>query len=203
MKIRHITRLDHKVIYNILEPGTKVLDLGCGDCELLYWPVKKKGIIAQGIELDEEAIYKCVEKGISVLHGDIESGLEGFPDKSFDYVILNQSMQETKNVSFVMDEALRVGKKVIVGFPNFAHFKARAMLFFEGKAPILPSLPFKWYDTPNLHFLSIIDFKDFCEEQYITILKAYYLGKKRLIRLFPNFFAVHSIFLLQRNLPKT
>lgn len=201
MKGRHITRLDHKVIYNILEPGTKVLDLGCGDCELLYWPVKKKGIIAQGIELDEEAVYKCVEKGISVLHGDIESGLEGFPDKSFDFVILNQSMQETKNVSFVMDEALRVGKKVIVGFPNFAHFKARAMLFFAGKAPILPSLPFKWYDTPNLHFLSIIDFNDFCREQNITILEAYYLAKNRLIQFLPNFFATHGIFLLQRNLP--
>jgi methionine biosynthesis protein MetW len=175
-----------------------VLDLGCGDCDLLYWPVKKKGVIAQGIELNEEAIYKCVEKGISVLHGDIESGLEGFPDKSFDYVILNQSMQETKNVSFVMDEAIRVGKKVIVGFPNFAHFNARLMLFFYGKAPILPSLPFKWYDTPNLHFLSITDFKNFCEETNIKILKAYYLGKDRLIKFLPNLFAIHAIFLLQR-----
>ncbi|HLC15276.1 MAG TPA: methionine biosynthesis protein MetW [Thermodesulfovibrionia bacterium] len=190
--------MDHKVIYSILKPRSKVLDLGCGDCELLYWPVKKKGIIAQGIELNEEAIYKCVEKGISVLHGDIESGLEGFPDKSFDYVILNQSMQETKNVSFIMDEAIRVGKKVIVGFPNFAHFNARLMLFFHGKAPILPSLPFKWYDTPNLHFLSITDFKDFCEEKQIKILKAYYLSKNRLIKFLPNLFAIHAIFLLQR-----
>jgi methionine biosynthesis protein MetW len=195
---RHITRLDHKVIWSILKPGSKVLDLGCGDCELLYWPVKIKGIIAQGIELNENAVYKCVEKGISVLHGDIESGLEGFPDKSFDYVILNQSMQETKDVGFVMDEALRVGRQVIVGFPNFAHYKARSMIVFQGKTPILPSLPFKWYDTPNLHFLSITDFKDFCEEKKIKILKAYYLGKDRLINFLPNLFAIHGIFLLQR-----
>lgn len=190
-------RLDHKVIFKIIESGSKVLDLGCGNCELLSLAVEKKNISAMGIELDEDEVYECVEKGISVLHGDIETGLHGYPDKAFDYVILNQSMQETRKIVYVMNEALRAGKKVIIGFPNFAHLNARLMFFFRGKAPILrASLPYKWYNTPNLHFFSTLDFKDFCREKNITILKSYYLGKKHLIRFFPNLFALNAIFVI-------
>lgn len=192
-------RLDHKIIFEIIDRGAKVLDLGCGNCELLSLAVERKNITAIGIELDEDEVYECVEKGISVLHGDIESGLSGYPDKAFDYVILNQSIQETKNVLYVMDEALRVGNKVIVGFPNFANIQARLMLFFSGKVPVLKSsLPYKWYNTPNLHFLSTIDFKDFCREKNISILRSYYLGKKHPVKILTNLLSVNAIFVIAK-----
>lgn len=190
--------LDYKIIYQVIESGARVLDLGCGNGELIYLLAKEKNARVQGIELDEAAIYQCVEKGLSVFHSDIDSGLTEYPDKSFDYIILNQSMQEVKKVDFVIEEALRVGKKVIVGFPNFACARARLMLFFRGKAPITSSLPYHWYDTPNLHFLSISDFKDFCLEKKLTILAVYYLGKKRLIRFRPNLLALNAIFIITR-----
>lgn len=193
-----LKRLDHKAIYGIIEAGARVLDLGCGDGELIYSLAKGKNVNVQGIELDEEAIYKCVEKGLSVFHIDIDSGLKGYPDKSFDYVILNQSMQETKRAEFAIVEALRVGRKAIIGFPNFAYFKARFMLFFRGKGPITNSLPYRWYNTPNLHFLSVSDFKSFCKVKDIKILKSYYLGQNYPVCFWPNLFASDAIFVITR-----
>ncbi len=189
-------RLDHKIIYNIIEPGCRVLDLGCGGGELLQKLVEGNNVKAQGIELSEEVINECVEKGLSVFHSDIDSGLKGYPDKCMDYVILNQSMQETKNVVFVIQEALRVGVKAIVGFPNFAYFPARTRIFFQGKVPITKSLPYRWYNTPNLHFLSLTDFIDFCSDNKIKILKKHYLGRNREVRLMSNLFALNGIFLI-------
>ncbi len=189
-------KLDHKVIFDLVEPGSRVMDLGCGEGDLLALLVEKKGVEAQGIELKEESIYKCVEKGLSVFHGDIESGLGGYPDQTFDTVILNQSMQEVASVDFIIAEALRVGRKVIVGFPNFANIKARIDLFFLGTAPVNESLPYRWYDTPNIHFLSIRDFVNFCSEKDLSILKAVYLGKERLVRWLPNLFAQNAVFVI-------
>jgi len=195
---RDSIRLDHRIIYQTVEPGSKVLDLGCGDGELMLLLAREKNVKVQGIEIDDEAIYKCVEKGLSVFHGDIDSGLVEYPDKSFDYVILNQSMQQVKKADFVIQEGLRVGKKLIVGLPNFAHLKARSRLFFRGKVPITKSLPYHWYDTPNLHFLAISDFKDYCADRNITILNAYYLGDKKVLRFRPNLFALNAIFVLTK-----
>jgi methionine biosynthesis protein MetW len=191
-------KLDHRIILEIVEPGSRALDLGCGTGDLLYLLAKDNDAKVQGIEINEEAIYQCVEKGLSVFHGDIDSGLSEYPDKSFDYVLLNQSMQQAKKADFVIREALRVGKKLIVGFPNFAYFKARVSLFFRGKAPITKSLPYHWYDTPNLHFLTISDFKDYCKDKNIRILRACYLGHKRKVRFWPNLLALNAIFVLER-----
>jgi len=188
--------LDHKVIYSIIEKGSRVLDLGCGEGELLYPLVRDKLIRAQGIELDDKAIQECVKKGLSVFHDDIESSLNEFPDNSFDYVILNQSMQQVKKVGDVIHESLRIGRKVIVGFPNFAYFRSRFMLFFRGKSPVTRSLPYLWFDTPNVRFLSITDFKHFCKEKNIRIVSAHYLGEKKEIRFFSNLLALNAIFVL-------
>jgi methionine biosynthesis protein MetW len=189
-------QLDHQIIYSIVEPDSRVLDLGCGEGELLYPLVRDKHVRAQGIELNDKAIRECVKKGLSVFHDDIESGLKEYPDNTFDYVILNQSMQEVKKVDCVIGEALRIGRKVIVGFPNFAYIKSRFTLFFRGKSPITESLPYLWYDTPNVRFLSILDFKNFCAGKKIRIVEAHYLGKRDIVRLLPNLFALNAIFVL-------
>jgi len=197
MELKNVS-LDHRVIFDIVERGSKVLDLGCGTGDLIYLLSKEKGVKAQGIEIDDEAIYKCVEKGLPVFHGDIDTGLSEYPDKSFDYVILNQSMQQVEQADLVIQEGLRVGKKLIVGFPNFAYIKARADMFFKGRTPVTPALPFYWYDTPNLHFLTIKDFEDYCRRKRINVIEEHYLGKKGKIRLLPNLFALNAVFVLSK-----
>jgi len=191
-------RLDHDIIFRIIEPESKVLDLGCGNGDLIYGLARDKGAKVQGIEYDDNAIHECVKRGLSVFHSDIKGGLVEYPDCSFDYVILNQSMQEVKQVDLVIQDALRVGRTVIVGFPNFAYIGARLMLCFRGKAPITKSLPYLWYETPNVRFLSITDFRDFCARKRIKILGAYYLGKDRIVTLWPNLFALNAIFVFTK-----
>ena len=191
-------RLDHRIICRIVEPESRVLDLGCGNGDLLYLLARDKRARVQGIEVNDSAIYECVKKGLSVFHGDIESGLAEYPDRSFDYVILNQSLQEVKKIDWLMQEALRIGGKIIVGFPNFAFLRSRLMLFFRGKAPITSSLPHRWYDTPNLRFLSISDFRDFCREKNLKVLEAHYLGKKGRIPFWPNLFGLIGIFVVTK-----
>ncbi|MCX5714364.1 MAG: methionine biosynthesis protein MetW, partial [Candidatus Omnitrophica bacterium] len=173
-----IVRLDHRVIFDMVQPKSRVLDLGCGEGELLSLLAQGKEVKGQGIEIDEKAIYSCVKKGLSVFHGDIDSGLSEYPDSSFDYVILNQSLQQVQHFDKVLKDALRVGKKVIVGFPNFAYFKARLQLGFSGRAPVTKTLPYTWYESPNLHFFSIFDFLDYCRKNNTKIERAVYLGTK-------------------------
>ncbi len=188
--------LEYRAILKWIRQDSSVLDLGCGGGELLNLLVREKSVKAQGIEIDEQAIYQCVARGLSVFHEDIDNGLSGYPDKSFDYVILNQSLQQVKKPAVVVKEALRVGRKVIIGFPNFAHYSARFQMFFKGKAPITPSLPYEWHDTPNLHFLSISDFVEYTHRKNIKIEKAFFIGKKRVITILPNLFALIGIFLV-------
>ena len=188
--------LDHKAILEWIHEGASVLDLGCGDGELLALLVRERHVKAQGIEIDEQAIYQCVAKGLSVFHEDIDNGLSDYADQSFDYVILNQSFQQVKKPDIVLREALRVGSEVIVGFPNFAHYQARLQIFFRGRTPVTPSLPYEWHDTPNLHFLSISDFIGYCHQRNIKIERAAFAGKKRRIRIRPNLFGLTGIFLI-------
>ena len=188
--------LDHNIIVELVRPGASVLDLGCGDGVLLSRLVKEKNVKAQGIEVDAQAIYKCVAKGLSVFHGDIDSGLSEYNDDSFEYVILSQSFQQVQKPDDVLREALRVGKEVIVSFPNFAHYSARLQIAFKGKTPITPSLPYEWYNTPNLHFLSISDFIEYCGERNIRVKKSAFIGKNRSVKMMPNLFALIGIFLI-------
>ncbi len=193
---QNTARPDHRAVLEWIPRGASVLDLGCGDGTLLSLLVREKAARVQGIEIDEEAIYHCVEQGLSVYQEDIDNGLADYGDDSFDYVILNQSLQQVKRLDPVMKEALRVGRQVIVGFPNFAHYRARLQLFFLGKTPITPSLPFEWHDTPNLHFLSISDFLSYCRRRNIRIRKAAWLGQRRSVKVLPNLFAMAGVFLI-------
>ncbi len=188
--------LEYTAILRWIHQDSSVLDLGCGGGELLDLLVRERHVKAQGIEIDEQAIYQCVAKGLSVFHEDIDNGLSGYPDRSFDYVILNQSLQQVKKPDGVIKEALRVGGKVIVGFPNFAHYSARFQMFLKGKAPITPSLPFEWHDTPNLHFLSISDFIDYCRSRGIKIRNSFFVGKSGRVFILPNLLALTGIFLI-------
>lgn len=193
-----IARLDYRIIANIIPEGSNVLDLGSGSGELIEYLAKEKKAKVQGIELDEKAVYKCIEKGLNVFHSDIDSGLPDFPDKAFDYIILNQSLQEIKKIDLVVEETFRVANKVIIGFPNFANYKARYMLAIQGRSPVTKSLPYQWYDTPNVRFLSIRDFKQFCIEKNLKILETHYLGKNSELYFFPNLFARDAIFVLSK-----
>ncbi|MGE5790722.1 MAG: methionine biosynthesis protein MetW [Syntrophaceae bacterium] len=195
----HNHRLDHDIIFGLIEPGSRVLDLGCGDGALLFRLAREKGALVRGIECDEQAVQTCVRKGLSVLHGNIEGGLDEYPDRSFDYVIMNQTMQEVRKVDCAIQQARRIGRKVVVGFPNFAHFKSRLIMFFKGKAPVTDSLPYLWYDTPNVRFLSVEDFREFCLGKGIPMLEAHYLGQTGEIRRLPNLRALNAVFVLAGN----
>lgn len=192
-------KIEHKLISDWINKDASVLDLGCGDGELLSLLVSEKQVHAQGIELDKEATYSCVAIGLSVFQEDIDTGLSEFSDKSFDFVILNQSFQQVRKPDFVLKEALRVGKKVIVSFPNFCYITDRVQIFFKGRVPVTSSLPYEWYDTPNLHFLSIADFKDYCKKKNIKIEKFAFLSKTKRVKFLPNLFATIGIFLLSSN----
>ena len=187
---------DHKAILDFVTLSSSVLDLGCGSGDLLSLLVKDKQVKAQGIEIDDKAIFECVAKGLSVFHDDIDTGLPEYGDKSFDFVILNQSLQQVKKPDEVLRESRRVGKRVIIGIPNFAFIGARCQIFFRGRVPVTPSLPFEWYNTPNLHFLSILDFMEYCKKQKIIIEQARFINARGTVHFMPNLFALTGIFLL-------
>lgn len=192
-------RTDYRIIADLIRPDSTVLDLGCGSGELLTILIKEKNVISSGIELDEQAIYKCVEKGLSVFHGDIDSGIAEYNDNSFDYVILNQTLQQVRHLERTLIEALRVGSNVIVGLPNFAYLNSRFQIFFGGKAPITQALPYQWYSTPNLHFCSLSDFLWYCNHNAIRVKKAIYIGSRRRISFWPNLLAQSGIFLIKKD----
>ena len=199
MVMPNLNKVDQEIISGWVQLGSSVLDLGCGDGELLTRLIQEKRVRAQGIELSEQAIHQCVAGGLSVFQEDIDTGLAEFADKSFDYVILNQTFQQVKKPDFVLQEALRVGKKTIVSFPNFVHFRARFQIFFHGRVPVTSALPYEWYDTPNLHFLSIADFTEYCGKRRVRIEQAEYIKGDRKVRFLPNLFAETGLFLLSKS----
>ena len=160
---------EFKIIANLLPPQSRILDVGCGDGTLIEALIKEKNIDARGIELGEDNVKACISKGLSVIEGNAETELNQFPDKAFDYVILSQTLQAFYQPENVLEQLLRIGHKVIVSIPNFGYWQIRTNLLLFGKMPITKSLPYSWYDTPNLHMCSIKDFYQFCEKKKIKI----------------------------------
>ncbi|MDD3927248.1 MAG: methionine biosynthesis protein MetW [bacterium] len=199
-------RYDLQVVASLVEEGSHVLDLGCGQGELLLWLTEHRGVTARGVEISEEAVRSGIAGGLSVYHGDIDEGLADYADNSFDLVILSQTLQMVRNPHLVMDEMLRVGRQAIVSFPNFGHWSVRLHLLLQGRAPRTPSLPYEWYNTPNIRVLTIRDFHNFCAESGITILKEIpivFSGSHdgRIVRLNPNLTAQYGIYLVTRAQP--
>jgi methionine biosynthesis protein MetW len=162
---------EFKIIINLLPIQSRVLDVGCGDGTLIGALINQKGIDARGIELEENKVKQCISKGLSVIQGNAETELSQFPDKAFDFVILSQTLQAFYQPESVLNELLRIGKKVIISIPNFGYWQVRTSLLFFGKMPVTKALPDSWYNTPNLHMCSIKDFYQFCVERKITMNK--------------------------------
>ncbi|MDR0485985.1 MAG: methionine biosynthesis protein MetW [Elusimicrobiota bacterium] len=196
-KTASLAPLEYRKIASIINKNSSVLDLGCGSGELLHYLIKTKSVNGQGIEIDEEAVYSCVEKGLTVFHSDIEGGLDAYPSDSFDYVIMYNSIQQVKNVYFLIEESFRVGRKIIIGFPNFAYISARISLLF-GHSPVTKTLPYKWHDTPNLRFLSINDFQKFCAEKKYGILDSFFFAPTKTVSFLPNLTAQTAVFAISK-----
>ena len=164
-------KIEFKIIADLLPENSRVLDVGCGDGTLMNYLSKEKNIDVRGLELDEKNVETCISKGLSVIEGDAETELNQFPDKSFDYVVLSQTLQAFYNPVTVLDHLLRIGKASIVSIPNFGYWKVRADLLFFGRMPKTNSLPYKWYNTPNLHMCTIKDFYELCNDKEINMEK--------------------------------
>jgi homoserine O-acetyltransferase len=195
------TRVDYELIESLIEPNSTVLDIGCGDGELLADLTSDKNIKGEGIELEQDLVLACVNGGLPTIQRDVELGLTNYADKSFDYVILSQTVQTVREPEKVFEELLRVGKKVIVSFPNFAHWGCRAQMLFRGRAPVTKQLPFEWYNSPNIHFLSIKDFDRFCAKLGVKVEQKIPMVKTRLspVRFAPNLFAEQVIYVTSKD----
>jgi methionine biosynthesis protein MetW len=192
-------RPDLAVIADSVAPGARVLDVGCGDGALLAALRDGKGCDARGMEIDSANVAECVARGLSVIQGDADKDLAFYPDTSVDYAILSQTLQTTMRPAQVLDQLLRIGRQAFVSFPNFAHWKVRTSLLWNGRMPVTRLLPIAWYETPNIHHATINDFRDMVKERGIKVEDAWFLrGDRRCSPAAANFRAEHAVFLLSR-----
>ncbi|MEP7007950.1 MAG: methionine biosynthesis protein MetW [Sphingomonas bacterium] len=191
-------RPDLAIIADNVAPAARVLDVGCGDGALMAALRDTKGVDARGLEIDAGNVAAAVSRGLSVIQGDADSDLAGYPDASFDYAILSQTLQTTRRPDLVLEHLLRIGRHAFVSFPNFAHWRVRTSLLWGGRMPVTRLLPEQWYDTPNIHHVTIDDFRAFLREGGVTTEGAWFLsGDKRTTSAGANFFAEHAVFLLK------
>ncbi len=190
-------RGDYQIIGEIVGDGASVLDLGCGAGELMAWLEQRRNAKARGVEISPAKVRECVARGLSVYQGDIDRGLADYPDACFDYVVLSQTLQEAQQPPELLREMVRVGRRAIVAFPNFGHWSARLSLLRTGRAPKTKHLPYKWYDSPNIHFVTVPDFEDLVRKVGLTIEKSYFLRGDRRVTLRPSLFADGAVYLLR------
>ncbi|MGH9661051.1 MAG: methionine biosynthesis protein MetW [Bryobacteraceae bacterium] len=191
-------RSDYAIIGEIVEPGTRVLDLGCGEGELLEWLATNKDVDARGVEITGAKVARAIARGVSVYQGDIDEALAGYPDQAFDYVILSQTLQETRAPLKVVREMLRVGRRAIVAFPNFGHWSVRLSLLTTGRAPKTALFPYEWFESPNIHILSVDDFQLLVAREGLVVERHYCLAGHRRIVMLPNLRAEVAVFLVRR-----
>jgi methionine biosynthesis protein MetW len=160
---QNATRVDLLLVADMIEKGARVLDVGCGDGALLKTLIERRNVDGRGIELSQAGVNSCVAQGLSVIQGDADTDLDAYPDDSFDYVVLSQTLQATRNPRIVLEQLLRIGQRAIVSFPNFGHWRVRTSLLFGGRMPVTENLTYAWYETPNIHFCTIRDFVDLCD----------------------------------------
>ena len=191
-------RRDYAIISELIEPNTRVLDLGCGEGELLEWLQRNKGVDARGVELMGSRVQRAIARGVSVYQGDIDQGLADYPDGAFDYIILSQTLQEVRSPLRVLRDMLRVGRRAIVAFPNFGHWSVRLAHLWTGRAPKTKLFPHDWYDSPNIHFLTVHDFQSLAQKERWTVERSLYLSGNRRVSSFPNLMAETAVFLVRR-----
>ncbi len=195
--------LNYEIITNIIKKNAKVLDIGCGEGTLLKMLYDQKHCSGVGIEIDQHNAIKSIEKGLSIIQGDLLEWLQNFADNEYDYVILNQTLQSTDKPDMVIDEMIRVGKKAVVSFPNFGYWRVRFYLLFNGTMPKSNILPFEWYNTPNIHLLTVKDFFEFCQKRNIKILDSIYLKRAKAFKNFftktmTNLFTEEAVFVISK-----
>jgi methionine biosynthesis protein MetW len=193
-------RPDLAIIADNVAPGSRVLDVGCGDGALMAALRDNRQVDARGLEIDPRNVAAAVSRGLSVIQGDADSDLAGYPDASFDYAILSQTLQTTRAPDMVLEQLLRIGRRAFVSFPNFAHWRVRLSLLWGGRMPVTRLLPVAWYATPNIHHVTIDDFRALVRERDIAVEGEWFLsGDKRTTSAAANLLAEHAIFLLRRN----
>jgi methionine biosynthesis protein MetW len=198
------SRVDLLLIAEMVSPGARVLDVGCGDGTLLRLLSEKRGVDGRGIELSQAGVNSCVAQGLSVIQGDADTDLVHYPDLAFDFAILSQTLQATYSPRHVLEQLLRIGKRAVVSFPNFGHWRVRGQLLFGGQMPLTDNLPDHWYDTPNIHLCTIKDFRGLCKDVGARVERAVALnayGRKLGVSMpafAQNLFGEQAVFLLSR-----
>jgi methionine biosynthesis protein MetW len=191
-------RADLEIIASHIAPETRVLDVGCGDGALLAELRRRQNVDARGMEIDAESVQKCVARGLSVMQGDADHDLAQYPDKSFDYTILSQTLQTSARPDKMLDELLRVGRRAFVSFPNFAHWRTRAALLFGGKMPVTKALPMSWFETPNIHHVTIADFRELLAAKQVVVEDQWFFaGEQEIGASSANWRGEFAVFLLR------
>ncbi len=200
-------RVDLQLVAGMIDPGARVLDVGCGDGALLSHLIAEKGVDGRGVEISREGVKACMRRGLSVVQGDADTDLVDYPDDAFDYVVLSQTLQATHNPREVLLQLLRIGRRAIVSFPNFGYWRCRLQLMLTGRMPVTRTLDNPWYATPNIHFCTIHDFLALCAAERVTVERRYALDRDGSIRRFgtagflANLLGDKGVFMLCRGTP--